>query len=108
MVAEGGDDEHVTPNRRDGRRSLAERKPRRRVLPLAQLVLASRLLGGDRAIANFGGGNTSAKGIAVDHAGRELNVMWVKGSGSDLATIAERDFTRLRLDEILPLFARAG
>jgi rhamnulose-1-phosphate aldolase/alcohol dehydrogenase len=75
--------------------------------PLAQLVLASRLLGSDRAIANFGGGNTSAKGIAVDHAGRELNVMWVKGSGSDLATIAERDFARLRLDEILPLFARA-
>ncbi len=75
--------------------------------PLAQLVLASRLLGGDRAIANFGGGNTSAKGIAVDHAGRELNVMWVKGSGSDLATIAERDFACLRLDEILPLFARA-
>lgn len=75
--------------------------------PLAQLILASRLLGGDRTIANFGGGNTSAKGIAVDHAGRECSVMWVKGSGSDLATIAERDFARLRLDEILALFARA-
>ncbi len=32
--------------------------------------------------------------------------MWIKGSGSDLATIASRDFVGLRLDEILPLFER--
>jgi rhamnulose-1-phosphate aldolase/alcohol dehydrogenase len=74
--------------------------------PLAQLLLASHLLGADRAIANYGGGNTSAKGIGVDHTGRRLNVMWVKGSGSDLATITERDFARLRLDELLALFDR--
>ena len=29
---------------------------------LAQLVLASNLLGANRAVSNFGGGNTSAKG----------------------------------------------
>jgi rhamnulose-1-phosphate aldolase/alcohol dehydrogenase len=74
--------------------------------PLAQLMLASHLLGADRAVANFGGGNTSAKGTAVDHAGRALSVIWIKGSGSDLATITEQDFTCLRLDEILPLFER--
>ena len=33
--------------------------------PLAQLVLASRLLGADRAIANFGGGNTSYEALAL-------------------------------------------
>lgn len=76
--------------------------------PLAQLMRASHLLGADRALANYGGGNTSAKGRDVDHTGRELNVMWVKGSGSDLATISERDFVRLRLDEILPLFERGA
>ena len=73
---------------------------------LAELVLASHLLGANRAVANFGGGNTSAKGTAIDHTGRELPVMWVKGSGSDLATMGERHFTGLRLDEVLPLIER--
>src|SRR3954467_13075178 len=70
---------------------------------LGQLVLASHLLGANRAVSNFGGGNTSAKGTAIDHAGREVNVMWVKGSGSDLATMGPEHFTGLRLDEVLPL-----
>ena len=30
--------------------------------------------------------------------GREVGVMWVKGSGSDLATMGRGDFTPLRLD----------
>ncbi|MCW3016868.1 MAG: rhamnulose-phosphate aldolase/alcohol dehydrogenase, partial [Solirubrobacterales bacterium] len=70
---------------------------------LGQLVLASNLLGSDRRVANFGGGNTSAKGTAVDHAGRDQRVMWVKGSGSDLATMGPEHFTGLRLDEVQPL-----
>ncbi|HTE60451.1 MAG TPA: bifunctional aldolase/short-chain dehydrogenase [Solirubrobacteraceae bacterium] len=74
---------------------------------LGQVLLASHLLGSDRAVSNFGGGNTSAKGRASDHVGREVDVMWVKGSGSDLATMGERDFTPLRLDELLPLFGRS-
>jgi len=73
---------------------------------LDQLVLASNLLGANRAVSNFGGGNTSAKGTAIDHAGREVPVMWVKGSGSDLATMEARHFTGLRLDEVLPLVER--
>ena len=73
---------------------------------LGQVLLASHLLGSDRAVANFGGGNTSAKGTADDHLGRELQAIWVKGSGSDLATMGATDFTPLRLDELLPLFER--
>jgi len=71
--------------------------------PLAALVYRSNLLGADRALANQGGGNTSAKGSALDHAGREQRVLWVKGSGTDLATIAAAGFAALRLAEILPL-----
>jgi hypothetical protein len=71
--------------------------------PLAALVRASNLLGADRAVSNFGGGNTSAKGSAVDHTGNERSVMWVKGSGSDLATIGPAGFTVLRLQEVLPI-----
>jgi len=73
---------------------------------LGQVLLASHLLGSDRAVANFGGGNTSAKGTATDHVGREQRVMWVKGSGSDLATMEREHFTPLRLEEMLPLFER--
>ncbi len=73
---------------------------------LGQVLLASHLLGADRAVANFGGGNTSAKGTSTDHVGREVPTMWVKGSGSDLATMEEKHFTPLRMDEMEPLFER--
>src|SRR5918992_1475482 len=73
---------------------------------LGQLVLASHLLGANRAVSNFGGGNTSAKGVTTDHAGRQVSAMWVKGSGSDLATMGPEHFTPLRLDEVLPLMER--
>src|SRR5689334_22799613 len=73
---------------------------------LEQLVLASHLLGANRAVSNFGGGNTSAKGVALDHTGREIAVMWVKGSGSDLATMGREHCPALRLDEVLPLMER--
>ena len=73
---------------------------------LGQLVVASHLLGANRAVSNFGGGNTSAKGVTRDHTGREVNAMWVKGSGSDLATMGPEHFTGLRLDELLPLMER--
>jgi rhamnulose-1-phosphate aldolase/alcohol dehydrogenase len=73
---------------------------------LGQVLLASHLLGSDRAVANFGGGNTSAKGTAIDHVGREIDVMWVKGSGSDLATMGAQHFTPLRMDEMMVAFER--
>ena len=73
---------------------------------LGQVLLASHLLGSDRAVANYGGGNTSAKGTTTDHVGRTIEAMWVKGSGSDLASMQAKDFTPLRLAEMLPLLER--
>src|SRR5437870_2516251 len=73
---------------------------------LDALVYRSNLLASDRAIVNFGGGNTSVKTREADHTGRETNVLWVKGSGSDLATIVPGGFTGLRLDEIISLLER--
>ena len=35
-----------------------------------------------------------------------MRVLWVKGSGTDLATITPRGFAGLRLDELLPLRER--
>jgi len=73
---------------------------------LGALVYRSNLLGADRSIANQGGGNTSAKGVVVDHAGRDQRVLWVKGSGTDLATITGDGFAALLLDEVEPLRSR--
>ncbi|MGH3145738.1 MAG: class II aldolase/adducin family protein, partial [Rubrobacter sp.] len=73
---------------------------------LEALAYRSNLLGADRAVANYGGGNTSTKARDRDHTGREVEVLWVKGSGSDLATIGADQFTGLKLDEVLALEER--
>ena len=73
---------------------------------LAQLVARSRRLGADRSICNWGGGNTSAKAGEIDFRGRPAHVLWVKGSGSDLASVTEDSFTGLYLDDVLSLLER--
>ena len=73
---------------------------------LAQLVARSRQLGADRSVCNWGGGNTSAKADEVDFRGRQTRILWVKGSGSDLASVTEASFTGLYLDDVLPLLER--
>lgn len=70
---------------------------------LELLAYRSNLLGSDRAVANWGGGNTSCKVIETDHRGRPTPVLWVKGSGSDLATITAARFTGLRLEDLRAL-----
>lgn len=71
-----------------------------------ELVYRSNLLGTDRSVANWGGGNTSMKTTETDFRGRPVEVMWVKGSGSDLATMKAKNFTALRMDDIRPLIER--
>lgn len=73
---------------------------------LHALVERSNRLGGDRSVCNWGGGNTSVKSRLTDHMGRAVDVLWVKGSGSDLAEATANSFTALRLGEVLPLFER--
>jgi rhamnulose-1-phosphate aldolase/alcohol dehydrogenase len=70
------------------------------------LVYRSRLLGSDRTVVNIYGGNTSAKTQEIDHTGRSVSVLWVKGSGSDVATIHEGGFAALRMADIAPLVQR--
>ena len=72
----------------------------------AQLVARSRKLGADRSICNWGGGNTSAKAEEVDYRGRAARILWVKGSGSDLASVTEVSFTGLYLHDVLLLLER--
>ncbi|OWU66247.1 MAG: bifunctional rhamnulose-1-phosphate aldolase/short-chain dehydrogenase [Armatimonadetes bacterium Cent15-Ar3] len=73
---------------------------------LDALVYRSRLLGSDRTLVNIYGGNTSTKAAGVDHLGKPCRVLWVKGSGSDIASITAGGFAGLKQDEIEPLFDR--
>ncbi len=74
--------------------------------PLHRLAYRSNLLGADRRLANWSGGNTSSKLDETDHLGRTVRVLWVKGSGTDLATIGPGGFSALRLEELLALRER--
>ena len=74
--------------------------------PLEQLVQRSNEIGDDASLVVYGGGNTSAKGVHVDHLGREQRVMWVKGSGADMRGSTASDYPALRLDDLLPLLGR--
>ncbi|WP_159881460.1 bifunctional aldolase/short-chain dehydrogenase [Paenibacillus puerhi] len=71
---------------------------------LDELVYRSNIIGSDRRVCNWGGGNTSSKTIVKDFRGRDVEVMFVKGSGSDLATMKAGNFTGLRMEDIRPLF----
>ena len=64
----------------------------------------SNLLGSDRRITNFGGGNTSSKIEMNDPlTGEAQTVLWVKGSGGDLGSIKLDGFATLYLDKLRAL-----
>ena len=68
--------------------------------PLGARVYTSRLLGRDRSLVLHGGGNTSVKLRETDVFGEPLDVLYVKGSGRDLATIDATGFSPLRLSYV--------
>ncbi|MBF0425066.1 MAG: bifunctional aldolase/short-chain dehydrogenase [Magnetococcales bacterium] len=65
--------------------------------PLALRTYASRLLGRDDRLVVHGGGNTSVKATLPDVLGRQREVLFVKGSGYDLATIDPEGHVGLEL-----------
>ena len=65
--------------------------------PLAQRVYTSRLLGREPSLVLHGGGNTSVKTTATDLFGETEPIIYVKGSGWDLATIEAAGFAPVRL-----------
>ncbi len=87
-------------------RPAADWRPPAGASELELLTYRSNQLGADRSVANWGGGNTSCKTTEIDFRERATRVLWVKGSGSDLATIRADQFTGLRLDDVELLFER--
>jgi rhamnulose-1-phosphate aldolase/alcohol dehydrogenase len=79
--------------------------------PSELLLYRSNLLGSDKRITNFGGGNTSAKIKEKDPlTGQDVDVLWVKGSGGDLGTMKLDGFSTLYMEKFLGLekFYKAG
>jgi rhamnose utilization protein RhaD (predicted bifunctional aldolase and dehydrogenase)/NAD(P)-dependent dehydrogenase (short-subunit alcohol dehydrogenase family) len=70
---------------------------------LGQRVYTSRLLGRDPSLVLHGGGNTSVKVLETNAIGKEEEILYVKGSGWDLATIEEAGFAPVRLDYVREL-----
>ena len=71
---------------------------------VALLVYRSNLLGADLRLTNYGGGNTSCKSMATDPlTGKDVEVMWVKGSGGDLGTMKRSGLAALYVDRLRSL-----
>lgn len=66
--------------------------------PLKLRVYTSRLLGMETSLVLHGGGNTSVKASVKDFFGEAQEVLYIKGSGWDLATIKEAGFAAVKLD----------
>ncbi|MGI8527615.1 MAG: bifunctional aldolase/short-chain dehydrogenase [Pseudolabrys sp.] len=66
----------------------------------------TRLLGGEPRLVQHGGGNTSVKTTVRDRAGERVNVLCVKGSGFDMASIEPPGLPAVRLAPLLKLAAR--
>ncbi len=71
---------------------------------IALFLYRSNLLGADLRITNYGGGNTSCKTVEADPlTGREVEVMWVKGSGGDIGTLTRKGIAGLYVDRLRSL-----
>ncbi len=69
-----------------------------------KLLYRSNLLGSDKRITNYGGGNTSAKVMECDPlTGGAVEVLWVKGSGGDVGSIRMDGFATLYMDKLRAL-----
>ena len=61
----------------------------------------SRLLGGEKALVMVGGGNTSVK---LRENGEDI--LYIKGSGADLANVTEKDFAPVQMARVRQLIER--
>ena len=65
------------------------------------LLYRSNILGSDKRVTNYGGGNTSAKAIQKDPlTGKNVEVLWVKGSGGDIGSITMDGLASLYMEKL--------
>lgn len=71
--------------------------------PLGMRVYTSNLIGRDEDLVVHGGGNTSVKVRQENFFGEAEELLLVKGSGWDLATIERQGFAPVKMDVLLKL-----
>ncbi len=72
---------------------------------LALRVYTSRLLGKNADLVLHGGGNTSVKIREKNAYGEAEEILYIKGSGWDLATIEKEGFAPVKMDALLKMAA---
>src|SRR4029077_7340569 len=87
-------------------RMVGRYAPQGVALALAVRVYPSRRLGGDPKLVLHGGGNTSVKTVVKDLLDEEVEVLCVKGSGWDMASIEPAGLPAVRLAPLRKLRAR--
>lgn len=71
--------------------------------PVALQAYTSRLLGAEASLVQHGGGNTSVKASRKNLFGDMEDVLYVKGSGWDLATIEPQGFAPVKMEVLLKM-----
>jgi rhamnose utilization protein RhaD (predicted bifunctional aldolase and dehydrogenase)/NAD(P)-dependent dehydrogenase (short-subunit alcohol dehydrogenase family) len=71
--------------------------------PVALRAYTSRLLGQEPGLVQHGGGNTSVKSTRQNLFGENEDILYVKGSGWDLATIEPQGFAPVKMEALLKL-----
>src|SRR5689334_25171131 len=84
----------------EANRAVAERQAGVSEL-LALRTYSARLLGSEPALVLHGGGNTSVKATAKTGLGESVDVLHVKGSGWDLATIEPPGHPAVRMAPLM-------
>src|SRR6266567_1575644 len=90
-------------------RALVESYAQQGIGPdLALRIYTTRLLGRNPKLVLHGGGNTSVKTVLLDLMGEEAEVLCVKGSGGDMASIEPAGFPAVRLKRLRKLRERTA
>lgn len=71
------------------------------ITDLDMCAYSSRLIGNDSQLVHHGGGNTSVKSTHIDYFGDTQDIIWVKASGFDLASMGPEGFTALEMNKLL-------
>ena len=75
---------------------------------LIERIYTSRLLGQNPNLVLHGGGNTSFKDTIKDFDNIVHKVIFIKGSGSDLASIEKKDFPAVKLEPLLKIVKKTS
>ena len=73
---------------------------------LAERIYTSRLLGSNPSLVLHGGGNTSVKSQIKDIDNIIHDIIYVKGSGSDLGNINQNGFPAVKLNPLLKIMEK--